>query len=153
MSIKLTKKQPHKTYSATIESEENISELCKFLKNHKDKVLGVTINGKHVKFDSVAGRKKFAAGFQLSAKVIGKRTEELCHEMQDEINELVENLNDLKLQIKKERDKNIEYHNRLVATDTVLRISKEAWEDTINEYKSNCDILQTKLNKYELRTK
>lgn len=142
MKIELIKKKPSKKYSVKVEEYDHVDKLCKFLRNHEDKKLEVIINGKSVKFASMSERKRFAAGFQLASRIMFRHVEEFYHDIQTETDKLKAQLND-------EKNKNIEYADRLRTNQSVTKIRLEAWTDTIEELKDNCEILYDRLKKYE----
>ena len=105
LKINLVQKKPHKVYKAEIQHDFQIKDLCKFLRNNKDKVVGIVINGKHTKFNSFAGRKRFAAGYEQASDFVFKYTKELFEEMQEEIDKLRAELDRSKLNLEQYKEK------------------------------------------------
>jgi len=145
INIKLLKKKPHKLYSVDLTNEAEIKSLCKFLRNQKDRELEIKINGKNIKFDSIAGRKRFAAGFQSAGKIIGQGTHGTQIKSQKEVQALNKKVKVLEEQVLKEHEECISWIDKVRVHQTVNKLRKEAWEDTINELKENCEILSLKL--------
>lgn len=144
INIKLLKKKPHKLYSIDLTSDAQIKVLCKFLRDQKDRKLEVKINGKNIKFDSIAGRKRFVAGFQSASKIINQSTHHDQIKSQKKIQALNRNIKELEKQVLKEEEEKNKWIGKVRVHQTVNKLRKEAWEDTINELQDNCEILNLK---------
>lgn len=142
LDIKLIKKNPHKIYRANITEDHHIKEICKFLRNHNDKILEVILNNKSIKFDSMSSRKRFASGFQLASTIISKQTKDLYNNMQYQVSDIANKWS-------KEKQKRIEYGDKLRLNSTVSKLRIETWKDNANEWEENCKVLEDQLKLLE----
>lgn len=149
LSVKLVQQKPNKTYKIDLEHDYHTSELCKFLRKNKDREVGVVINGKHTKFNSHAGKKRFATGFEQGSRFVLNHAKKLFEEMQSKIN-------DLKAQLKSALNENQSYKDqaneaigRLRVNDAVKHIRQAAYKDHVSELEEDRALLKSRLEKVE----
>ena len=143
LQIKLTKKKPHKVYKTNIEADYHAFELCKFLRNHKDRVLEIVINDKRVKFDSIAGRKRFASGFETASKIIYEHVVDFATTTHAKINSLTSELDAERKRISDKTDYRVKH--------TVLNLRAAAWEDRVAELEEDRAVLKEQIRKLRKR--
>lgn len=134
LNIDLIKQEPHKVYRANIEYDFHITSLCKFLRKQKDRKIELVLNGKSIKFNSIAGIKRFAAGFEQASKIIEQYTKEVF----DSVNEQIE-------QAKREAQQDI-YNQYRIKKET-MDIQTAAWKDRIAELEEDRKILKQELDR------
>lgn len=150
MNIKLTSKKPHKKYVAEILGG-HIKEICKFLRNQKDRQLEIVINGKSIKFNSIAGRKRFASGLELGAKIVDDQVALVWREHQSTIDSLRHELSQTKENLAAV-DKELQEARRNYLTKyTVMEIRKAAWEDRISELEDDRAALKAALDEMKAK--
>ena len=147
LQIKLTKHKPHKTYAVNMKVDEHIKQLCKFLRKHKDKKLEVIINGKGVKFDSVAGRKRFAAGFEHAFRVIEKYVKEYVDETRNEIRVLNSKITSAQQEATRLKQELRETNQKYITKCTVMDIRTAAWKDRVTELEDDREILKEEIER------
>lgn len=147
LQIKLSKHKPHKIYITNIEVDEHVKQLCKFLRKHKDKKLEIVINGKGIKFDSIAGRKKFAAGFEHSFRVIEKYTKEYVNGTNNSVRELNKKTTLARQENAKLKQELKETNQRYITRYTTMDIRTAAWKDRVAELEDDREILKIEIER------
>jgi hypothetical protein len=147
LQIKLTKHKPHKVYKAKVEVDEHIKQLCKFLRKHKDKKLEMVINGKSIKFDSVAGRKRFAAGFEHAFNIIEKHIKKYVDETRSEIRGLNDKVSSAQQEAMRFKEEAKETTRKFVTRHTVMDIRAAAWKDRVAELEDDRKILKAEIER------
>lgn len=144
LSIKLIKKKPHKVYKADIESDSHTKDLCRFLRRHQDRTLQIILNGKSIKFDSIAGRKRFASGFEAASRIIYQHVKSFANDSHGKINALTSELNTAKKQYEQNNKAWLEAQEKYRVKSVVMDIREAAYKDQIAELEDNCEILKAK---------
>lgn len=147
LQIKLTKRKPHKIYTANIKAAEHIEQLCKFLRKHKDKVLEVVINGKSTKFNSAAGRKRFASGFEHAFNITDEHVRKYIDKIDSEVkalNNKVTSAQQKAARLKQELD---ETRQRYITRHTIMDIRTAAWKDRVAELEDDREILKEEIKR------
>lgn len=137
----INNKKQHKSYKATLESIDQVSQLCKFLRNHSDRKLDVSVNNNPVSFDSIAGRKKFAQGFQMAANILSGHMKEFAEELFLKINSLTSELDRAKRELREEKSRAIDARNSSSNIKKVYELRSAAWRDRVVELEEACDYL------------
>jgi len=144
-------KKQHKVYSIDIGGDEHVTELCKFLKKHTDRKLELILNGKRIMFDSIAGRKKFAAGFEGAFVAIEPYMEKYVKNLYDKMNKLTNEIAAAKhdtAQVRRELNKEREVYR---VKRQVIGLRKAAYDDHLEEWKDNCITLQQRVKELEAK--
>lgn len=147
MSIKLASKTPHKKYIADVADAKQVKELCAFLRNQKDRHLEVVINGKSTKFDSVAGLKRFASGFDQAFKLALNQSGSVVKVLTDRCNMLAKETTVLQHQMRFAKHDLNEAIKKYMGKYAVMKLRKLAWEDHIAELNDDRAILKEELDK------
>ena len=125
LKIDLVKKKPHKVYKIELKYGYQIKELCKFLRNNKDKIVSTVINGKHIKFSSVAGKKRFAEGYQQSTDFVFNHVSRIVKEAEEEIDALEEELEITEKIIEHNKEEAVKIREEL-RVNSVVKILRQA---------------------------
>jgi glutamate synthase domain-containing protein 3 len=149
LKINLVQKKPHKVYKTEIEYDFQIDDLCKFLRQNKDRIVSIVINGKHTKFNSFAGKKRFAAGFNQGSDFVLGYTKQLFERMQEEISGLKNELISTADKLAKQREKNNDIIGKLRTKEVVTELRREAYLDHVNEINEDRELLKERLKKVE----
>lgn len=146
--IKLIKKEPHKVYRIEVQHNQ-IKEVCTFIRNNKDKEVSLIINGKHTKFNSFAGQKRFAAGFDQGSDFALKHTKKLFEEMQGKTNDLKNELTRVKRELKKQKVIATDTVYRLITNNTIKELRQATYTDHVTEIDEDRALLKDRLDKVE----
>jgi len=149
LEINLVQKKPHKVYKTEIEYDFQIDDLCKFLRQNKDRVVSIVVNGKHTKFNSFAGKKRFAAGFSQGSDFVLGYAKQLFEEMQEEVNTLKNKLADAESKLGKQKETNFDLVGKLRTKEVVTKLRREAYLDHVNEINEDRELLKNRLEKIE----
>jgi hypothetical protein len=149
LTIQLVQKKPHKVYKTEIEYDYQIDEVCKFLRHNKDKEVSIIINGKHTKFNSFAGKKRFAAGYSQGSDFVFKYAKQLFEEMQKEIDALEDELEETTEELDRQKNIASSASDRLRTNDTVKKLRQAAYADHVSEINEDRELLKNRLDKIE----
>lgn len=149
LKIELVQNKPHKTYKAEIEDDHHIEELCQFLRANKDREVGIVINGKHTKFNSHAGKKRFATGYEQGSGFIIDQAKELFKEMQTEMNQLKTELRKYKQEVDGAKSKAQDAAEKLRVNEAVKKLRQAAFADREAEINEDRALLKSRLDKVE----
>lgn len=130
-------KLKHKVFTTDIDSAYKIIDLAKHLRNIKDKRVDVLINGKRVAYSTIVGRKKYAAGLELAAK-ISISTMDACL---GKINKLTSEISRYKKLASEEKDKYKEAISSFSTSQAIIDIKQYEWQEKIADLKEACDLL------------
>lgn len=147
MKIKLTAKKPHKKYTIEFTGANEVKELCKFIRNQKDKQLEVMINGTSTKFNSVAGRKRFISGFQNAFKIASDQASRVTKSLNERCRILAKQVTIAQQEEKLAKYKLNEAAKKYMAKYAVMNLRKVVWEDHIAELEDDRTILKAQLDK------
>jgi uncharacterized protein YifE (UPF0438 family) len=143
-------KKPHKVYKVNIEFVEyQIKELAKFIRNNKDKEVSFVINNKHIKFNSVVGKKKFAAGFEHGCIFAIKENNLIIRTLSTRLDVTKKELDKTKTDLTSQKEKTYRAHDKIRTNDLVKKLRQEAWADYTAELNEDRKILKTRLDKVE----
>ena len=145
MNIKLISQKPHKKYEIEV-SGGHIKELCEFLSNQKDRQLEITLNGKNIKFNSIAGRKRYASGLEQGAYIVDDQVAIIWREHLATIDGLKAELGKTKQELHEVKQELNETRQKYATKYTVMNLRKAAWEDYIAELEDDRAILKAVLN-------
>lgn len=146
LQIKLIKQKPYKVYTTNIEYDYQIKSLCKFLRKQKDRHLGIIINGRSIKFDSISGMKRFASGFESAFKVVEQHAKDLVKDFEEEILDLKKSLSEKESELNTIKDM-IEVETQAFLTKSVtMDLRNEALKDYISELEDDRMILKEELD-------
>jgi len=149
LKVNLVQKKPHKVYKTEIEYDFQIDDLCKFLRHNKDRIVSIIINGKHTKFNTFSGKKRFAAGFDQGSDFVLGYAKKLFEEMQEKINVLENELASTKAELNKQKEVNYDIIGKLRTKDVVTKLRREAYLDHVNEINDDRTLLKERLRKIE----
>lgn len=155
LQIKLVKKNPHKVFQAEVSADHHIKSLCKFLRKQKDRNLEIVINGKSFKFDSIAGRKRFASGFEQAFSIIEPHMAKFVKDLEDRLNKVLSERDKAKSEAKQNYQKYIDTVESYRVKHTVMDLRSAAWKDHVAELEEDRKYLseQVKLLRKELERK
>jgi hypothetical protein len=149
LNIQLVQKKPHKVFKIDVKSDHQVKELCKFLRQNKDKEVSIVINGKHTKFNSLAGKKRFAAGFNQGSDFVLWYAKKLFEEMQGEINSLKNELGKTTKELERQNGIVSDVVGRLRTNDIVTELRQAAYADYVSEINEDRAILKNRLDGVE----
>lgn len=128
-------------YNFVIKNNDDLMELIKFLRSHTSRHLHLFINNKKVSFNSIAGRKKFASGLDLAAKILNGHLEDFAKMSFDKINKLSHDIEIIKEDSKSEALSAQEIKRKYVAKLAALKVQRAAWADRVTELEEACEFL------------
>lgn len=149
LEIKLVQTKPHKVFKADINEGHHIKDLCKFLRENKDREVGVVINGKHTKFNSHVGKKRFATGYEQGSDFIMQYAKELFEEMQAEINTLKAEAKKHKSEVEDAKAQAKDATERLRSNEATKQIRQKAFMDRESEINEDRVLLKSRLEQIE----
>jgi len=145
VQIDLIKKKPIKIYKIIVRNDNHFDELCKFLKNNKDKQLQVIINGKTLKFNSLVDKKRFVTGLECATKVLTPLTKHLFENLQAQINKLKKENSILNTRLDIQNGIVKRRTDKMRMLDSLMSLRQEAYKDRVDELVSSLDILTNEL--------
>jgi len=149
--IQLIQDSPHKTYKINIESENHVKDLCQLLRNHKDRKLEIIINGRNFKFNSIAGKKRFIAGFQHAFNIIEPLLEKMFSELEDDLKVALTERNEARAKAadsyKKYADLVNDYKSKCATMDLCMNI----WKERIADIEEDREYLSDQLNRLKCK--
>lgn len=146
MNIKLASSKPHKKYIVEA-SGAQIKELCRFLRKQKEKQLELIFNGKSIKFNSVAGIKRYATGLEHGAKIVDDQVAIIWREHTQTISNLKSELGQAKKEAKTAKDELNEATSRYMSKYSLMKIRKAMWDDHVAELQDDRAILKEELDR------
>ena len=149
LNIKLLRDKPHKIYSVNVEIDYHVEELYKFLNKHKDRELEIVLNGKKIKFNSIASRKRFAQGFRESGRIIFGHARDFTAQSQKNINRLSNEITQHKKEVATLQEESDILKGRVRTYRIVQQIRMLAYQDSTEEYREALEILKDRLDKIE----
>lgn len=149
LNITLTKSKPHKIYKVNIEYDYHIKELCKFLRENEDREVGIIVNGKQTKFNSHAGKKRFASGYEQGSQFVFGHAKELFEEMQAKVNKAQAELKKYKQATDNDRAQAKAATDKLRINNAVRAIRRAAFADREAELNEDRAILKARLEAIE----
>jgi len=148
LKISLVKDQP-KTYKIDVEFDYQLKDLYKFLRENSDREVCVIINGKPIKFNSIAGKKRFAAGYEQGSKFALGHAKKLFLKMRKENNKLSAELKELRGRTDDDRTQLRETQCKLRVNDTVRQLRQLAAADAQAELNEDRALLSGRLAQVE----
>lgn len=145
LKVNLIKQTPIKIFKTTIKYDHHLNDLCKFLKNNKDKKIKIIINEKSIKFNSLADKQKFVSGLMCGKESLSEHTKTLFKELSTEINKLKRENESLKNKINTHDNNILNKNNTIQKLRFLMSLRTEAYQDRIDELTSCLDILKDRL--------
>lgn len=145
LKISLVQKEPHKIYKIDIKYDYQVNEVCRFIRDNKDKEVSIVINGKHTKFKSFAGKKRFASGFNQGSDFILK----LFRETQRDTGNLKAELAQTKKELEKQKVIAVGALDRLRTNNAVKVLRQAAFADHVGEINEDRTLLKDRLDKVD----
>ena len=149
LKIILAQKKPNKVYKVEVEFDHQIKELCSALRSNQDKQVSFVINGKHTKFNSLAGKKRFASGYEQGSNFVFGHAKNLFKDMQAELSGLKKELSRVKERVGAAEKKAVGVINKLRVNDIVKKLRQAAYADSSQELNEDRKLLKNRLDKIE----
>jgi len=149
LKIELVQSKPDKVYKIEVQYDHQIDDVCKFIRNNKDKNVSMVINGKHTKFNSFAGKKRFASGYSQGGDFVLGHTKELFKKTQRDTKDLKANLSQAKKELAKQTVIAVGASDKLRVNNTVKKLRQAAYADHVKEINDDRALLKERLDKLE----
>lgn len=149
LNINLTQSKPDRTYKIDINYDYQVKELCSFIRNNKDKKVSIIINDKHTKFDSLAGKKRFSAGFEQGSKFVADYMKKLISGLKREAASLKREAETAKKDMLVYKDKYANVIGKLQTNNLLKQLRTDTYLDSVQELNDDRAMLKARLDLVE----